>query len=391
MSRVSASERPGVLASTVFAQEAVIQLRASDFTLKEQIPIGIYSDECTMILFYVENIESRQLAEIWWLVAQQVAGPTFAACNLIREREVATAFTRLSSLNGPLHWAGMKGVPFILVYQNRLPVAFYNGERAVEPIAEYAVTLACQTGYREQIQLAGGESIKDNYEMPGYTEYTPKRTESIQYKSGTPIRKFDTGGSITLAGTRGAEAEAAREERSERAQGETPSAPPESPATTTAEGSTVRPSSETLLVPTRGSTPTRTPAAAASSAAVARPAAASPAAVARPAAASPSTDSSRTTIASIPSFGGGTAQQPEEEPETEEPEEEPEAEAEEIPPEAREVEEPEELVPTAGSAEPESMDQPEESASPVEEAVEEPASAAEELVPTAGEAAASIL
>lgn len=391
MSRVSASERPGVLASTVFAQEAVIQLRASDFTLKEQIPIGIYSDECTMILFYVENIESRQLAEIWWLVAQQVAGPTFAACNLIREREVATAFTRLSSLNGPLHWAGMKGVPFILVYQNRLPVAFYNGERAVEPIAEYAVTLACQTGYREQIQLAGGESIKDNYEMPGYTEYTPKRTESIQYKSGTPIRKFDTGGSITLAGTRGAEAEAAREERSERAQGETPSAPPESPATTTAEGSTVRPSSETLLVPTRGSTPTRT-VTSTTPAAVVRPAAASPTAVARPAAGSPSTDSSRTTIASIPSFGGGTAQQPEEEPEDEEPEvEEPEAEAQEIPPEAREVEEPEELVPTAGSAEPESMDQPEESGSPVEEAVEEPASAAEELVPTAGEAAASIL
>jgi len=306
MSRVPASKRPGVLASTVFAQEAVIQLRASDFTLTEQIPIGIYSDECTMILFYVENIESRQLAEIWWLVAQQVAGPTFAACNLIREREVATAFTRLSSLNGPLHWAGMKGTPFILVYQNRLPVAFYNGERAVEPIAEYAVTLACQTGYREQIQLAGGVSIKDNYEMPGYTEYTPKRTESIQYKTGTPIRKFDTGGSVTLAGTRGAEAEAAREERSEIAQGETPSAPPESPATADAEGSaarssTARPSNEDILVPTAAS--------------------------ARPSASARPEENSRTTIASVPSLGDRTAA---EEPETEEPAEETAAEPEQL-------------------------------------------------------------
>lgn len=259
MSRVAPAERPGVLASTVFAQEAVVQLRESDFTLYDQVPIGLYSTDCVLVLFYVENIESRQLAEIWWLVAQEVAGPTFAACNLLREREVASAFTRLSSLNNPLHWAGMKGVPFILVYQNGLPVAFYNGERAVEPIADYALTLACQTGYREQIQLAGGESIENNYEMPGYTEYTPVRTESIQYKTGAPIRKFDTKGKITLEGTRGAEAEATREEESEAAAGEAPTAAPESPETTETTGasetptSTVRPSNEALLVPTRGS------------------------------------------------------------------------------------------------------------------------------------------
>nr|QBK90386.1 MAG: thioredoxin-like protein [Pithovirus LCPAC103] len=257
MSRVEPAERPGVLASTVFAQEAVIMLRESDFTLSDQIPIGIYDTSCILVLFYAENVESRQLAEIWWLVAQQVAGPTFAACNLKLEEQVAKAFTSLNLINGPLHWAAMKGIPFILVYQNGLPIGFYNGERAVEPIADYALTLACSAGYREQIQLAGGESIKNNYEMPGYTEYTPERTQSIEYKTGAPIRKFDTRGQIQLAGTRGAETEATREEEQEEAAGETPSAAPESPETTETTGAsetpTVTPSSEELLVPTRGS------------------------------------------------------------------------------------------------------------------------------------------
>lgn len=259
MSRVLPVNRPGVLASTVFAQEAVMTLRASDFTLSDQIPVGLNYEGCILVLFYVENIESRQLAEIWWLVAQQVAGPTFAACNLMREKEVAAAFTSLNTNNGPLHWAAMKGVPFVLVYQNTLPIAFYNGERAVEPIADYALTLACSAGYREQIQLAGGESIKNNYEMPGYTEYTPERTQSIDYKTGAPIRKFDTSGKLQLQGTVGAEAEATKEEEQEGASGETPTATPETPSTTETTGasetptSTVTPSSESLLVPTRGS------------------------------------------------------------------------------------------------------------------------------------------
>lgn len=194
-----------LVSQTLFAQEAVKQLREGDFALDSKSRITIKWEECMLVLFYVNNNESNKLAEVWSIAAHQITGPVFAACNLIVERKVAEAFTKLNSENSPLHWAALSSLPFILVYQNGWPVAFYNGERAVQPIVDYALTLACKGNYREDYQIAGGITVKENYEMGGYTQYYPPRTSSSQYTVvkpandlGGPVRQFNAETPVVL-------------------------------------------------------------------------------------------------------------------------------------------------------------------------------------------------
>jgi len=81
--------------------------------------------DCILVLFYVENTESYQLANIWALVAQQIAGPIFAAINMLSERKVAEAFTRLKTDgSNPLHWASLRQYPFIVsLFRRKWPVS----------------------------------------------------------------------------------------------------------------------------------------------------------------------------------------------------------------------------------------------------------------------------
>lgn len=181
----------GIVAQTLFAQQAVQQLTSRSFNTDDRDKITLKSPDCTLILFYGENTESRRLLNIWNMAASQAAGPHFAAVNLMLERDLAAAFTELQS-NGShsLHWAGLQGLPFIMVYRNGWPVAFYNGERAVQPIIDYALTLACQANYREPDQLAAGMQGESNIGMPGWVSYNDRRRTSLQYTSDRPIRGY---------------------------------------------------------------------------------------------------------------------------------------------------------------------------------------------------------
>ena len=119
-----------------FSSETVKRMTVDDFNLSSKDLITIKYDTCTLILFHVENEESIQLATIWADVARGIAGPIFAAVNMLTERKIAEAFTALKSDgNHPLHWASLRQYPFILVYRSGNPVAFYNGpgERRVLP------------------------------------------------------------------------------------------------------------------------------------------------------------------------------------------------------------------------------------------------------------------
>lgn len=182
---------PALEQSTTFAQASVKLLRESDFTLGAKELVTVNSNDCMLILFYAENRESKNLALVWAEAAAQVAGPVFAAVNLLMEKKVAEAFTRLSSdINHPLHWAGMQGLPFILVYRQGWPVSFYNGERTVETLIDYALTLACQANYHEPQQLAGGMQAENRFEMTMTRPFAP-RTSSTQFVATNPIRGYD--------------------------------------------------------------------------------------------------------------------------------------------------------------------------------------------------------
>lgn len=191
-----------------FASETVKRLTGDDFDIGSKELVTLKYDDCILVLFHVENTESYQLADIWALAAQQVAGPVFAAINMLSERKVAEAFTRLKSDgSNPLHWAALRQYPYILVYRKRWPVAVYNGPREVQALMDYALTLACEAGYYEILQTGGGIQAEARAEMGNYKPYTniagqPPviKRESTQFNTD-PIRGFDPNLPVVATGS----------------------------------------------------------------------------------------------------------------------------------------------------------------------------------------------
>lgn len=198
-----------VINRLTFSSETVRRLSSEDFDLNTKELISLKYDDCILVLFHVENTESYQLVNIWSIAAQQVAGPIFAAINMLSERRVAAAFTKLKSEGShPLHWASLRQYPFIMVFRNRWPVAIYNGPREVQAIIDYALTLACEAGYYEILQVGGSMQGENRLEMGPYDVYTnlpgqpPKvRTESVQFTAENPIRGFNPNIPLSATGT----------------------------------------------------------------------------------------------------------------------------------------------------------------------------------------------
>ena len=176
---------PDIITRTIFSTSTVKNMTDGDFNLSSKDMITINDDNCTLILFYVENEESKQLATIWAISAQQTAGPIFGAVNLLHEKKVAETFMKLKSMNGhPLHSYSLRGYPFILVYRGGWPVAFYNGSRTVNAIIDYALTLACNIDYSEPVSLGAGMQAEYQLEIGSYDVYS--NLESLR---GNKIRK----------------------------------------------------------------------------------------------------------------------------------------------------------------------------------------------------------
>lgn len=175
-----------------FTTESVKRLREADFTLESRERVCLKYDDCTLVLFYAENAESKQMAQLWIAAAAQVAGPIFAACNLINERAVAEAFSQLNmDPTNPFHWCGLKEIPFVLVYQRGWPKGFFNGERTVETFVDYALTLACQAGYEEHEHLARSMQVENRLVMISPGVPGPMRTKSVEYIGTSPIRHYN--------------------------------------------------------------------------------------------------------------------------------------------------------------------------------------------------------
>lgn len=155
----------------VFAQDSVLQLTGNDFDLKTPSKITINIPDCMMILFYIQNTESINLAAIWGRVASEIAGPVFGAINMLSNRDVARAFADVKSIpNHPYRAFGLQTYPFILVYRQGIPRAIYNGPYNVTAISEYALVEACNDNYIETVNLSRGVQVEGNYGIPGRTE-----------------------------------------------------------------------------------------------------------------------------------------------------------------------------------------------------------------------------
>ena len=209
----------GITSKSFFSQRSVLQLSADYFALDSSVPIGLKYKNCMIVLFYAENAESRNLAQIIAITANESVGTLFAACNLAHETQIANAFRKLrESGSNPLRWASLRTVPFILTYRDGWPVAFYNGERAVQAILDWSLTLACNADYFEPKNEYAGQQATDNYEITGIKPYDPSAyTESLQFKGNENLRGYDPTKGITLVGSKTAEEEAGGETLSEEA------------------------------------------------------------------------------------------------------------------------------------------------------------------------------
>ena len=191
---------PGLITATIFSQNAVKVIRGTDFNLGSKPGVTLKWNDCILILFYGQGPESQQLAKLWAVTATKVAGAVFGACNLQYETDVAKAFLDLHKMNSTYRSYALKGIPFIITYQNGFPVGFYNGDRTVQQLVDYSLTLACKIDYSEPIQVGAGVAISsdDNLKMDGYSEYDESRKDSLAYKAGTSVRKFGPGENGTV-------------------------------------------------------------------------------------------------------------------------------------------------------------------------------------------------
>ncbi|MGL4500717.1 MAG: hypothetical protein ACRC2M_22980, partial [Planktothrix sp.] len=145
-------------------------LTQGDFTTDDPtLLINLKTDDCTIVLFYVNNIESEELGEIFAIVANDTPGPVFASVNMFTEQSLAKIFTRLSGdLTHPYHRFAPRGYPEIWVFRNRRPVGKYNGLYDTGVFRQFVTTQACTATWNEPLTLAGGiaRSSEVTYQRP---------------------------------------------------------------------------------------------------------------------------------------------------------------------------------------------------------------------------------
>lgn len=124
---------------------AVKRLTDDDFALDTRDKICLYSDACSMVLFYTESPESKRLLNVFKVVAESVPSISFGACNMILEKRVAEAFMSLHMKpDHPFSWCSERAFPFIIIYRNGFPVNFYDGPAEPQIMTNFCLNVACK-------------------------------------------------------------------------------------------------------------------------------------------------------------------------------------------------------------------------------------------------------
>ena len=166
---------PQIVRFTTFSTDRIRRLSADSFTLDDKMRIGLKYKGCIIVLFHVENEESHELMKIWYIVAEQTAGPIFASCNVLLDDRVAQAFAKVK-MNGshPLNPYALHQWPVIIGYRKGFPSSVFNGEPDVQTISEWSILNACRANYFEPIQIFAGMETESRYSMPPPLPYPDK-------------------------------------------------------------------------------------------------------------------------------------------------------------------------------------------------------------------------
>ncbi len=187
--KTSAVETPEIIKFTYFSQNNIMMLTAADFSLSAKEKVAIKYEDCMIVMFYGEDVESMALAKIFSLVSREVRGPILAGVNVMAEPSIARAFAQISQDGTSVFpWLKLQGYPFILVYRKGIPCAFYNGDLDVNSLKDFAVAKACNADYYEYKQHAKGiYPTKDDLHM-GKVKDGDVRRDSTEFVQGNPLR-----------------------------------------------------------------------------------------------------------------------------------------------------------------------------------------------------------
>lgn len=188
-----------VVSPDAFGQFKVRELGEADYFLGSATPTALKSPKCHIILFYEPGSTDPQLIEIWNTIAQTTGGPVIAAVNTSARGEVMEAFLNTSQdPDHPLNDYAISGIPTILVYRNRWPQAFYNGELSYDALKKWILVLACKPGYRERDStFTGIEAVQaDEFVEDTRIENYPYPTSSRDYTSNIGQRAGTRGGEV---------------------------------------------------------------------------------------------------------------------------------------------------------------------------------------------------
>lgn len=129
------------------------ELTDDDFDHEDDTLVKLKLKECSIVLFYAETPEAKKIAIMMANVARNAPGPVYAYVNLQNEKKIAQAFTKLNTeMNHPYYWARLRKTPFIMVYRDGWPQAFYNGNISTQSLINYSLTKACVYSYNEKDQ-----------------------------------------------------------------------------------------------------------------------------------------------------------------------------------------------------------------------------------------------
>jgi len=169
-------------------------LKNEDFNTNSEDLISLKNKLCSVILFYVENKESKLLSELWELIAKKIPGNILCACNLNSEVKISQAFIQVKqNQNHPFYWTGIQQAPFILIYRDGWPQGFYNGTRSISAISDFILSQACSPNFHEMTQDGLGVEIDKNFSIGGY-DHNPKYelNTSNDKNSDIDTRKFSS-------------------------------------------------------------------------------------------------------------------------------------------------------------------------------------------------------
>ena len=160
---------------------AIKRLTDDDFALDTRDKICLYSDACTLVLFYTESPESKKVLSVLKIVAETIPSISFGACHMLLEKRVAEAFMSLRTKpDHPLSWCSERTFPFILIYRNGFPVNFYDGPADPEIMTSFCLNIACKTDFHsrnfqliDKVREEMWAIYKTKLHMPEQNDYEP--------------------------------------------------------------------------------------------------------------------------------------------------------------------------------------------------------------------------